>query len=78
MYETGASRISAWRLSNLCQVLGAAVDRFYEGLAAPAEPLYRRRLLGTMRHANWLSDAQFEALVAVTRKLAGADRERPG
>ncbi len=80
-YETGTSRISAGRLYQIAQALGADVGHFFadvdpEGLLGGAEPpegtrSQRRMLLELMRHAANIGDRGHQkALCQLARELA--------
>jgi transcriptional regulator with XRE-family HTH domain len=85
-YERGVTRLSAGRLYQTAQALGADVGHFFEDLEPEgrdrAEPAgaraQRRMVLGLVRDVAGIGDrgAQ-EALCALVRALAAAGRARP-
>ena len=73
-YEKGVNRISAGRLNRLGQALGVEPGYFYEGLGEdePVRPAAgQRRLLELMRNFVALSRPQQEAILGLSRALAG-------
>ncbi|NFV80036.1 helix-turn-helix domain-containing protein [Magnetospirillum aberrantis] len=75
-YERGHNRVSAGRLHQIAQVLGASISDFFEGVGAAGKDAtvaqHHRLILNLVQDVQAMSQDQAEAVARVARIIATA------